>query len=149
MKRKIIKWILVILWMGLIFYFSSRDSDSSTEQSRSVVNKTNIVEIYEEKNNTDNETALEDVDRIFRKVAHVIEYLVLAVLLCLALSEYNSSLNKILLISFIVCLLYSVSDEAHQLLVSGRSGEIRDIIIDNVGCIIGLLGYRLLKRRKS
>ena len=149
MKRKIIKWILVILWMGLIFYFSSRDSDSSTEQSRSVVNKTNIVEIYEEKNNTDNETALEDVDRIFRKVAHVIEYLVLAVLLCLALSEYNLSLNKILLISFIVCLLYSVSDEAHQLLVSGRSGEIRDIIIDNVGCIIGLLGYRLLKRRKS
>ena len=149
MKRKIIKWILVILWMGLIFYFSSLNSDSSTEQSRSVVNKTNIVEIYEEKNNTDNETALEDVDRIFRKVAHVIEYLVLAVLLCLALSEYNLSLNKILLISFIVCLLYSVSDEAHQLLVSGRSGEIRDIIIDNVGCIIGLLGYRLLKRRKS
>lgn len=149
MKRKIIKWILVILWMGLIFYFSSRDSDSSTEQSRSVVNKTSIVEIYEEKNNTDNETALEDVDRIFRKVAHVVEYLVLAVLLCLALSEYNLSLNKILLISFIVCLLYSVSDEAHQLLVSGRSGEIRDIIIDNVGCIIGLLGYRLLKRRKS
>ena len=149
MKKKIIKWILVVLWMGLIFYFSSRDSESSTEQSRSVVNTTNIVEIYEQNNNTDNEKALEDVDRLFRKVAHIVEYLVLAVLLCVALNEYNLSLTKILLISFIVCFIYSISDEAHQLLVSGRSGEIRDIIIDNVGTLIGLLGYRLFRRRKS
>ncbi len=148
MKNKIIKWVLVLLWMGLIFYFSSRDSDSSTVQSRSVVNKTNIVEIYEEKNNVNSDTAIRDVDRVFRKVAHVAEYLVLAILLCIALSEYNLNLSKILLISFIVCLIYSASDEAHQLLVSGRSGELRDIIIDNIGSIIGLFGYYLFKRRK-
>ncbi len=149
MKKKIIKWILVILWMGLIFYFSSRDSDSSTNQSRSVVSKTNIVEIYEEKNNVDSNTALEDVDRIFRKAAHIIEYLVLALLLCSLLSEYNLSLKNVLLISFVICIIYSSSDEMHQLLVSGRSGELRDIIIDNIGSIIGISIYLLFKRRKS
>ena len=149
MKRKIIKWILVVLWMGLIFYFSSRNSEDSTVQSQSVVNKTNFVEIYESKTNVDSETALEDVDRIIRKIAHAIEFLVLAVLLCSALSEHNLSINKVLLISFIICLIYSASDEAHQLLVSGRSGEIRDIIIDNIGTLLGLVGYKLFKRRKS
>ena len=114
MKRKIIKWILVVLWMGLIFFFSSFNSEDSTVQSQSIVNKTNIIEIYESKNNVDSETALEDVDRIFRKIAHAIEFLVLSILLCSALSEYNLSINKILLISFIICLIYSSSDEAHH-----------------------------------
>ena len=149
MKKKSIKWILVILWMGLIFYLSSRDRDESTNQSRSVVNQTKIVEIYEQKNNVDNETALEDVDRIFRKSAHAIVYLILSVLLCSALNEYNLSVNNILLISFIICFIYSCSDEAHQLLVSGRSGEIRDVLIDNIGTILGLIPYYLYKRRKS
>ena len=134
--------------MGLIFYFSSSDRSTSTNQSRSVVGKTNIVEIYEEKHNVDSNTALENVDRIFRKVAHVIEYLVLALLICSALGEYNLSLKNILLLSFIICLIYSSSDEMHQLLVSGRSGELRDIIIDNIGSIIGCSIYLLFKRRK-
>ena len=149
MKKKIIKWILVVLWMGLIFYLSSRDRDESTNQSRSVVNQTKIVEIYEQKSNVDSETALEDVDRVFRKTSHAVVYLVLAILLCIALSEYNLSIKSILLISFIVCFIYSCTDEAHQLFVRGRSGEIRDIIIDSIGSMIGIVLFYLYRRRKS
>lgn len=149
MKKKIIKWIAVILWMGIIFYFSNADSLSSTTQSRRLFSKTRIVEIYKEKKHVDTETALKNVDRIIRKTAHVIEYFVLAILLCIALSEYSISINKILLITFIICFIYSCSDEAHQLLVSGRSAEFRDILIDSIGISIGLLCYGLFKRRKS
>lgn len=148
MKKKIIKWILVILWMCIIFYFSSIDSNKSTDQSRSVVNKTNIIEIYKEKANVDSEKATSKIDRIFRKIAHGIEYFILVILVCSLVNEYSVNLSKILLISFIICFIYSCSDEAHQLLISGRSGEIRDIIIDNIGNGIGLLSYYLFKRRK-
>lgn len=148
MKKKIVKWILVIFWMCIIFYFSSIDSDKSTDQSRSVVNKTNIVEIYKEKANVDSEKATSKIDKIFRKIAHGIEYFILVILVCSLVNEYSVNLSKILLISFIICFIYSCSDEAHQLLISGRSGEIRDIIIDNIGNGIGLLSYYLFKRRK-
>ena len=148
MKKKIVKWILVIFWMCIIFYFSSIDSDKSTDQSRSVVNKTNIVEIYIEKANVDSEKATSKIDKIFRKIAHGIEYFILVILVCSLVNEYSVNLSKILLISFIICFIYSCSDEAHQLLISGRSGEIRDIIIDNIGNGIGLLSYYLFKRRK-
>ena len=148
MKKKIVKWILVIFWMCIIFYFSSIDSNKSTDQSRSVVNKTNIVEIYKEKTNVDSEKATSKIDKIFRKIAHGIEYFILVILVCSLVNEYSVNLSKILLISFIICFIYSCSDEAHQLLISGRSGEIRDIIIDNIGNGIGLLSYYLFKRSR-
>ena len=148
MKKKIVKWILVIFWMCIIFYFSIIDIDKSTYQCRSVVNKTNIVEIYKEKANVDSEKATSKIDKIFRKIAHGIEYFILVILVCSLVNEYSVNLSKILLISFIICFIYSCSDEAHQLLISGRSGEIRDIIIDNIGNGIGLLSYYLFKRRK-
>ncbi len=148
MKKKIIKWILVLLWMGLIFYFSSRNSEESTNQSQGIIDKTNLVDIYEEKNNVDRETAILEVDRIVRKIAHASIYFILAILVCSALSEYNLSISKIIMVAFIICLLYSCSDEIHQLYVSGRSGEVRDVIIDNIGCTIGYIVYGLFRRRK-
>ena len=112
MKKKIIKWILVLLWMGLIFYFSSRNRYESTDQSRGVLSKTNIVELFKEKTGLDLESATRIIDKIIRKVAHVVEFVVLSLLICGALSEYNLDLKKILIISFIVCFIYSCSDEA-------------------------------------
>ena len=43
--------------------------------------------------------------------------------------------------SLLICILYACSDEIHQLLVPGRSGEIRDIIIDGSGSSIMILMY--------
>ena len=83
MKKKILLWTLVILWMGLIFYLSSRNSEESTSQSQGIINKTNIVEIYDkdESDETKEET-LETIDRYFRKVAHVCVFFVLSILVC-------------------------------------------------------------------
>ena len=35
--------------------------------------------------------------------------------------------------------LYAISDEIHQTFIPGRSGEIRDVIIDSLGIFTGLL----------
>ena len=142
--KKIIKWILVLLCMGLIFYFSSQGRVASMNQSRRIMN---LFGLYEERE-VIYEDGYEDNDIIFRKVAHGIEFFVLTLLVCSLVSEYNANLSKILLISFIVCFIYACSDELHQLLVSGRSGELRDIVIDNIGNGLGILSYYLFKRRR-
>ena len=41
--------------------------------------------------------------------------------------------------AWIFCILYAMSDEFHQLFVPGRSGEIRDICIDSLGALLGII----------
>ena len=150
--KKILLWILVLAWMGLIFYFSAQNAQQSTNQSRSIINKTNIVD--HEKTEVEQEKEIESLDSILRKTAHAGVFLVLGVLVCFLLKEYTLDIRKILLISFVFCLLYACSDEIHQLYVSGRSGEVRDVLIDSMGLIIGLLifylsGLKIWKKVKN
>ena len=144
MKKKIILWILVVLWMGVIFYFSSRNAEESTSQSQGLIGKTTIIDNYKEE---DKEEALENIDRVFRKITHACVFFVLSILVCLALKEYNIPINKLLLYAFIICFLYACSDEIHQIYVPGRSGEFRDVLIDNIGVVIGLVPFKLFSKR--
>ena len=40
-----------------------------------------------------------------------------------------------------VCCLYAASDELHQLFIPGRSGEVRDVLIDTSGGAVGAMIY--------
>ncbi|MCD8029064.1 MAG: VanZ family protein, partial [Erysipelotrichaceae bacterium] len=54
----------------------------------------------------------------------------------------------ILIYAFIMTFLYACSDEAHQLLVSGRAGQLSDVLIDTCGGMTAdLLYYIYFKRR--
>ena len=82
-------------------------------------------------------------------------YAVLAVLSSSALlirRHTDKPWNK-LLQSFAFCALYAATDEIHQLFVPGRGGQIRDVLIDSSGALIGLLFvfalYAALKHRKT
>ena len=149
MKKKIILLIIVLLWMGVIFYFSSKNSEESTSQSQGIINKTNIVEMYENKHEANREEVLKNIDRHFRKVAHAINFMILAVFVCMFFNEYKLDIKKVILFAFLVCCLYAVSDEIHQYFVPGRSAEVRDIIIDNMGASIGYFIFFMAKRRKK
>lgn len=76
-------------------------------------------------------------DWILRKVAHITEYFILTVLLLRAL-ERNFNFKKALLLSAIIALAYSFSDEYHQTFVEGRFGDIRDTGIDSIGIILAI-----------
>ncbi len=145
-KRKIVLWILVIIWMGLIFYFSSQNADDSTSQSRGIITSTNIIN-NENISPLEQEQKLLTADVYLRKTAHACVFLVLSVLVCLLIHEYIPDIRKILTNSFIVCFLYSCSDEIHQIFVPGRSCETRDILIDNIGVMMGLLIFYILWKK--
>ena len=130
MKKKT-NLVLIILWMIFIFVMSSFNANESANQSNIIVHF--ISQLFNINN-------LELLSFIVRKIAHFSEYLILGILI------YNYCLR--LNLSALFCLLYAISDEIHQIFIPGRSCQIRDIIIDLLGAIFGIIILHLYNKRK-
>lgn len=131
--KKLFNIILVILWMILIFTMSSFNATESGEQSGMIVDFINqIIHV-------DN---IKLLSLIIRKLAHFTEYFVLGILVANAFYKCN----KKLFLAIIICVIYAISDEIHQIFVSGRSCQLLDIIIDSLGSITGIFIYKIFKK---
>ena len=142
--KKIISFIVLILWMIVIFSFSSADANKSTGTSDKVI--TTMIEIKDkitnnETPNNEKEIIIKNSSFYIRKLAHITEYLILGFLMFNLLKQYSVT-NIYYAIG--LSILYSCTDEFHQLFISGRSGSIRDILIDSIGILIGTYLYKLL-----
>lgn len=123
--------ILVVLWMILIFTFSNQPGNISTKQSDIVVSKVSkIIKIDD----------LKYITLVVRKTAHFILYVILGILIINMLHYYQ--IKDIVILSILICILYACSDEIHQLFITGRSGEIKDVFIDSIGSILGIYSYK-------
>lgn len=150
--KKIIIYILLILWMILIFSFSHQPAVDSDKISNSVIDKIiHTVEIISNHEFNDDELEVISNYLIFpvRKLAHFTLYFVLGILFYNVVCLYNIDIKKALLISILFCIIYACSDEIHQLFILGRSGELRDVLIDTLGSILGIFIVKNIKRRKS
>jgi len=149
-KKIIIKWLLVIIWMIIIFIFSNMNGDASNVVSEGLISKLLkfFVKLF---NNNISNIEMNRLIEIFhvpiRKLAHITEYFILAILVFNALSEYK--LKNIFIISLIICFIYACSDELHQLFINERAGSLIDILIDIFGSFIGLLLIKLKKLIKT
>lgn len=142
--KKIISFIVLILWMIVIFSFSSADANKSTGTSDKVI--TTMIEIKDkitnnETSNNEKEIIVKNSSFYIRKIAHITEYLILGFLMFNLLKQYSVT-NIYYAIG--LSILYSCTDEFHQLFISGRSGSIRDVLIDSIGILIGTYLYKLL-----
>lgn len=149
--KKTISIVLLILWMIIIFSFSSADANKSTGTSDKVI--TTMIEIKDKI--TDQETPINEKEIIVknssfyvRKIAHITEYLILGLLMFNTLKQFNILNNYY---AIILCILYSCTDEFHQLFIKGRSGSFRDVLIDTIGILLGTYLYKILviKEKKS
>lgn len=141
MFRKIIKLLLIVLWMTFIFSLSNDNGVKSTKRSDGFIVR--IVETFSHKklNDIEKEEIISKYVFITRKCAHLFIYFILGLLIISFLYELGSVNYKSILIALLVSLLYACSDEIHQLFISGRSGKILDIIIDSIGSFIGIMIY--------
>lgn len=167
MKKKvmrIIAWLLVIIWMGVIFAFSSMDSEKSNNTSKGLItkaiDKTEKVEnkttdnVESKKENKIEEGKNELVNKLnypIRKCAHGTEYLILSILILTALintnEKYKNKYKSALLITIAICFLYACSDEIHQLFVEERTSSFIDVLIDTLGALIGSLLFSLIYKK--
>ena len=146
----IISWLLVIIWMIVIFAFSNMDADNSNKQSMGLIDKTvetttnitNNVGITDIKDK-EIEKITEDLNFPVRKLAHMFCYFVLATLVINALKSSGIN-NRIMIITIVICFIYSCLDEYHQTFINDRSGKFTDCLIDMIGSIFAVIIYKII-----
>lgn len=136
-------WLIAaLLWMVLIFSFSHQKAEESGE-----VSGTLSYRIAEGINTVfsldwDEETLLQyakEWEHPVRKAAHMTEYGILACILLGNCMQYPLLQKRGYIRAGLGAVLYAATDEFHQLFIEGRSGEVKDVCIDSIGAVIGLL----------
>ena len=145
--RKIICLFFAFLCMIIIFLFSSKNSSVSNSTSKQLINKGIII--YEKLSNkdVDNEIIINKLNYPVRKIAHYSIYFLLGIFVYNVV--YCMKIKYKMIIAIIICFLYASFDEVHQLFVSGRTGQFRDILIDTLGAISSILIFSLLYKKLS
>lgn len=149
MLKKIIKLILIVLWMGVIFVFSADNGDESNKKSDGVILSVLKVFYGNELSENEKETLIKNFVVPVRKLAHFGVYFVLGILVLSFVMEYMKLDYKAMLISIGMAFLYACSDEIHQLFVVGRSGRLLDVFIDTIGATIGVAIFTFIVRKCS
>ena len=144
--KKIIWWIFVILVMAIIFRFSAEKAGESAHTSKRFMRV--LIDIFPfTKYLTEiaKQELMESMDFIIRKCAHFTLYAMLGFSVYGAVESTLSVTVKLnIMYSFVICVLYAVSDEIHQFFVPGRACRVYDIIIDSIGSIFGISAFLLL-----
>lgn len=137
--RTCIITVLTLLWMGVIFFFSSQPAVESAGLSGGIFHK--IQEFASDIPVMSFILSQGFTENLLRKSAHMAEYAVLGMLLVLCMREYlPPDWKKFRLPSALITgILYAGSDEFHQRFVPGRSGELRDVLIDSIGVFAGII----------
>lgn len=132
---RIILIILILLWMYIVFGFSSQNGEESSGISFK-------ISMLLTKNN---EEIANNIEPYVRKIAHFSEYAVggiLIFLLFLTFEKISPMMRNIL--SMVITIIYAITDEIHQLFIPGREGKIVDVYIDTLGIITGILFINLI-----
>ena len=135
-KEKIITIILIIAWMTLVFYFSNQVSEDSSKLSGEITQL--ILNFFHLLDGSTHEQQLA-IETAIRKLAHYSIYILGGILILLHVNLYNFTTNKKVIITWLIGTAYAVTDEVHQLFIPGRSCEIRDVCIDSLGVITGII----------
>lgn len=146
-KKKIIYGILVIIWMTLVFAFSTQNGEESKRTSGYFTDK--VVQIIASvKADINIEDTEEIISFIIRKMAHFSIYFVGGILIFNFVNTFPLKLRNVMLLAFVLGCVYSISDEIHQLFISERAGQIRDVLIDSTGVLIAILLMGKFKEEK-
>jgi len=157
--KKIIFGILILINCITIFWFSNQMADDSSNQSSRVVNFiAQIIPAIRDMQEPDKTILLEEIlTPIVRKTAHFSIYGLLGIFtINYAFTYKGRSFYQKGLIAFMFCIFYAITDELHQAFIPGRSNEIRDVLIDSLGALIGIVGciiitktYRKLRKKQE
>lgn len=124
--------------MLVIFFMSSEVAGTSSARSNEIVRTIQSIGVS---------APADLLTFLVRKAAHIGAYFVLGILLLILLKEYGLAVKKMIFISIGIAMLYACTDEIHQMFVPGRSGEVRDVLIDAAGAAVGVVVYAALSSR--
>lgn len=137
---KFYKLMLLVFWLIVIFLFSSQVATESSELSGRIVNS--IAPVAPE-------IIKSSLTFLVRKSAHIFLYFVLGILTANLLVSYKLKAKLVNIYSLVFVFAYAITDEIHQLFVAGRSGEVRDVLIDTIAGAVGIALYLGIRKLHS
>ncbi len=144
--KQILSTILVVLWMITIFNFSqqqgTRSSKTSQKISRIIIG---ICDMKKDISQEEKENLVIVLEPIVRKLAHYFIYMIGGMLIINCLYVFGVR-RYVSIYSSIIGIIYSITDETHQLFVNGRSGSIHDVLIDTIGILTGIVMFFLIQK---
>ncbi len=136
MLRRFLKyWLPVLIWLGFIFV-GSTDVLSAEQTSRFLVPFLRWL-----KPDISPETLMQ-IHFLVRKVGHITEYAILAMLLWRALRgglSLRARMSILFMAAWFGAAFFAATDEFHQTFVASRTGAFSDVLIDISGAFAGLL----------
>jgi Predicted integral membrane protein len=140
-RMRTIVWIPVVIWMVVIFCFSSQTAGESTKVSGKTIQiiAQKVYPQFGEKTVRQQQLLIQNLQHIVRKIAHFMEYTILGILVTIAFLPYKIKTRNMFLVSLFGCVLYASSDEFHQMFVPGRGPGVRDVLIDSCGALFGII----------
>ena len=130
-SRKITWCILSILWLCLMFFLSHQNGPDTFNTSHGFT--VWLAQLLG--------TDVELTHGVVRKIAHVGLYFVLVLLLC----GWQALSGRKLWIALALAIVFSVIDEGTKPLVVGRHCDIEDILLNDVGAVLGYVATRFIK----
>ncbi|MBJ6363260.1 VanZ family protein [Paenibacillus sp. GCM10012307] len=120
--RRMLRWLPALIWMGVIFWLSSRTG----EQLGSVLPIFKYILPW-----------MESFDW-----GHFVAYFVLALAMDYGFGSKADAWRMKLLIVFL-CFLYGVTDEFHQFFVDDRTPDMMDLRNDAIGAALAMLAIKI------
>jgi len=137
-------WLPVLLWLGLIF-IGSTDLMSAEHTSHI------IGPILRWFNSDVSAETIARVQFFIRKIGHLSEYAVLAILIWRAFrrgSSWHLKMSILFGLALFGCAVFAATDEFHQSFVPSRTSSPADVMIDVLGALFGLTICIAVAQRK-
>lgn len=152
--KKLIAILLLFMFAGGMYYFSSQDGITSTKQSNKVVE---IIEDIRDKVTLKDDRIISIKEKIFnklkqygnksyvvRKLAHFSIYACIGISMAYVIYLFSKKVLISSFLAFILTGMYAYYDEFRQLSVIGRSGSLKDVLIDSSGAFVGIFVFIIL-----
>ena len=138
-------WMPAIVWMAIIF-LGSTDMLSAEHTSRILAPFLRWIDPQISL------AALNAIQLGVRKLGHLTEYAILAMLLWRALRagiRWQMKMSILFLVAALGSAIFAASDEFHQSFVPSRTGSPNDVMIDICGALAGLAICWMFARRQT
>lgn len=128
---RMLLWILALGWVGVLFFLSTQSAESSGSLSLRVTEF--LLRVF-----PGIPLNAEALHPIIRKLAHFGVFAVEGFLFGLASMEsFPGAFSDVLSVFF--CAVMAALNEYSQMLAEGRSCEVRDMLIDFSGAVLGIV----------
>jgi len=156
-RKRFFLILLMLLWMGLMFWFSAQSGTDSAAMSGKLLRWVFAhIPHWDSLTDAQQRLRIKAFHNAFRKLAHFFEYAVLGIFASLVMRQFSAKNDdnqirqrvRCLLIPACFALLCGAVDELHQSFVPGRNPFPFDVVIDFAGACLGILILKLILDRR-